>query len=397
MTLLRYSSKYVISSPTSVSFTSQVLADDTPAAQTFTLAEAKTALILYAASGSATPRYGFQTAINIDGSDVALSADSPKGDTYATRNVSFWVGALAAGEHTIQGRAALAFSTAPVTVDNRTLVIILFDGDEYSYVDSTTEVHTTSTNLVDDSAASVTFTPSGACQALLLYNAANRNGPLDPPGLVAALRVDGTDYAQAEKSPIGGSNPAAVFTAWATSLTASATTVKGAFATPGGTAFIQRRQLGVLLLTADTLLDVAANATAATVATTAFADDSNAAISRTTTDARTLLAVGMGSKRAGATGTNSGFAYGVAVDGTDRAYLRASPRSTTAAVSAGVTWAEDLAAGAHTVQGRMAANGAGTETISARSLVALWLSATAPATPSAAPNYMRPGGFRGRF
>ena len=178
-------------------------------------------------------------------------------------------------------------------------MIYILDGDAFQYLDSTTTSTTTSTTLGDDPAASFTFTPSGSCKALILYNVANSPGATeDGKGKKAAINIGGTDYSQAEKSPAANNYADSVFTLWGMSLSAASTTVKGRFAANDtGTATINRRQLGILLFADTTLLDTVNSDTQVSTTSSTLVDDGQATISRTTTDTRQLLVVAMGTKR----------------------------------------------------------------------------------------------------
>jgi len=320
---------------------------------------------------------GMQNAISIDGTDRANSWDSPVNDNFPVRNTVFWVGTLAAGSHTIKGRFASNYVGGMVTISNRVLVIITFDGDEFRYVDSATAATAPDATLINDPNAQVTFTPSAACKALILYNIANSGAAESYYGKKAAINIAGTDYAQAEKSPYYYNFADSVFTCHALSLSAVSTTVKGRFANAETAdpvlVTIHRRQLAVLLLADSTLLNVITSTTQVDTDSNSLVDDTEAKISRTTSDMRELLVVAMGTKRSGTYSNAIGECYGIKVNTNDRANSRGSPESGGFADSAGTAYAERLAAGTHTVQGRFSNNRlAYTAIIDARQVVALW-------------------------
>src|SRR4030042_5860836 len=104
-TLLTFDSKYVVTSSNALTTTSATLVDDTEASQTFNLTASKTVLVIYQANSvhnAAMPNTGMQNAIRVDGTDRAISWDSPYTTNYATRNTVFWVGTLGSGSHTIK-------------------------------------------------------------------------------------------------------------------------------------------------------------------------------------------------------------------------------------------------------------------------------------------------------
>jgi hypothetical protein len=385
MTLLTFNNKYVVTSTTAASTTSTSLVDDPYASQTFSLDSPKVVLVIYQANnvyGASMTAYGMQNAINIDGTDVANSRDSPCSDVFPVRNCVFWVGTLGAGTHTVKGRFASNYSGYTVTISNRVLLIMIFNGGEFYYIDNATATTTSSTSLVDDPYAQLAFTPSGTCKALIMYNISNSHGATETNyGKKAAINIAGIDYGQAEKSPFGANYSDSVFTAHALSLTAASTTVKGRFAAnTSATVTISRRQLAVLLLADTTLLDISTSTTQVSTTSNTLVDDTQAVLTRATSDTRELLVIAMGTKRSDVSSSYYGECYGINVDGNDRANSRGSPCSAAYANSAATAWAERLAAGSHTVKGRFS-NNYGTETaiISARQFIALWLSSVAVA------------------
>lgn len=378
MVLLSFNGKYVVTNQNVDTTTSSSLADDPDAQQTFPLTANQVVLVIYEANnlyGDTMPAKGMQHAISVDGVDKANSWDSPITQDYPVRNCVFWMGTLAAGSHTIKGRFASNTNGSTATISNRTLLIYVFNGDEFQYVDDATADFTDSFTLIDDPHAQVTFTPSATCKALILYNCANSGLGEFGQGKIAAINVAGTDYGQAEKSPGLSDYPDSVFTVHALSLSAVSTTVKGRYASEVNTQIIiNRRQLAVLLLADSTLLDIITSTTQVTTNSSSLIDDTEATINRTTTDTRELLVVAMGTKRI-ATFAGNGLCYGIKVDTNDRTNAQASKET---AVSAGTAWAEILSAGSHTVQGRFSTIGFLTAAIDARQVVALWLFTLTP-------------------
>jgi len=384
-TPLTFNDKYVVTSTTGVTTTSTSLQDDTQAVQDFSLTASQTVLVIYQANnvhGDFMPQaYGMQNAIRVDGTDYANSWDSGALSAYAVRNTVFWIGTLNAGSHTVKGRFASGLSGSSATVSNRILLIYILNGNAYRYVDSSTTSTTSSSSFVDDPAAQFTFTPPGPCKVLILYNIANHyNASEDKNGKKAAIYVGGTDYAQAEKSCYGLYYADSVFTAWATSLSSS-TTVKGRFACSiASNVYIHRRQLGILMFADSTLLNTVSSDTQVSTSSTSLGDDSEATISRTTTDARELLVIAMGTKRYNTADSDYGLCYGIKVDSNDRANSRGSPcTGSVYANSAATAYAEKLSAGSHTIKGRFATNyGSGTTKVDSRRIVALWLTCPPP-------------------
>jgi len=389
MTLLTFNGKYVITSTTPVTTTSPTLVDDSQASQTFELAASKVVLVIYQANnvrGVAMPIAGMQNAINIDAVDKANSWDSPGTATYPVRNCVFWVGTLASGSHTIKGRFASP-SSQTVTISNRVLLIYIFDGDEFQYVDDATTATAPSSTFIDDPYAQVTFTPSAICKALVMYNCANSGATEYRYGKKVAVKIGSTDYGQTEKSPKGDNYADSVFTVHVLSLSAVSTTVKGRFACASGsnTVTIHRRQLAVLLLADSTLMDIITSTTQVSTTSNVLVDDPQATISRTTVDTREVLVVAVGTKRYNTISSSYGECYGIKINTNDRANSRGCPGSySTNPNSEATAYAEQLVASSHTVQGRFS-NNYSTETvkIDARQVVALWFSVAAPPPPAA--------------
>ncbi len=400
-TLLTFSSKYVVTSVIAVTTTSTSLQDDTQASQTFSLTGSQTVLVIYQANnlyGIAMPATGMQNAISVDSTDVAKSWDSPWDSTYVARNTVFWIGTLGSGSHTITGRFASNTASSTATVSNRVLLIYILNGNAFLYDDDPTSQTTTSATFVNDPSASFTFTPSGSCKALILYNVANSGATEAGYGKKAAIRVGSTDYSQAEKSASAPDYADSVFTLWATSLSAVSTTVLGKFAVNNtGTVTVNRRQLGVLLFDDTTLLDLVNSDTEVTTTSSSLVDDAQATINRTTSDTRELLVVAMGTKRWSVTSYSSdeGECYGIMLDGTDRANSRGSCSFTQmqtgeGADSAATAYAQNLAAASHTIKGRFSNNtGTTLAMIDSRRIAALWFPAPPPAPVATAATNIR--------
>lgn len=379
MTLLTYNSKYIVQSEVSVNTTSPTFVDDTEASQIFTLTKNQTVLVMYQANcnnGSTEVVNGTQNAISVNGTDHAISSDSASGANNCVRNCIFWIGTLGAGQHTITGRFSSNLSGSTVTIDNRILLIYIFDGDEYRYLENNLTLATApSATLVDDTISTTIFTPSANCKALYLYNCCNTSGTEDIRGKKAAINVAETDYSQAEKSNATANYYNSVFTCYSESLVASSTTVKGRFAANrNSTVTVNSRQLGILMLADSTLLDIITSDTQVSTSSNALVDDGQATINRSTTDTRELLVIAMGTKRDGTNSSATGECYGISINAVDRQVSRGSPNSAVRCDSVATCYAINLSSGDHTVQGRFS-NNTGTDTaiISSRRVIALWL------------------------
>jgi hypothetical protein len=376
MTLLSLKEKYVISSTVAAQTTSTTLVDDPEAIKTFSLSAPQTVLVIYQANtvfGALVREYGMQHAINVDGEDHAKSWDSLYEENYPCRNIVFWLGTLGAGSHTIKGRFATNIA-GTATVSNRVLAIVIFDGDEFFYIDDPTTQTTTSGTLVDDPNAIQTFTPSANCKILALYNATNSGATEGDAGKRVAINIGGIDYGLAQKSPYLADFPDSVFTCHGISQGATELTIKGRFASETtDTVSIHRRQLAILLCVDSTLLDTVVSTTEVSTTSNSLVDDPQAVINRTLSDARDVLVVAMGTKRNGVSSNVYGERYGIKIDDNDRANSRGCGYYYNTPNSVGTAYMELLESGSHTIKGRFS-NNYGTETakISARQMVALW-------------------------
>jgi hypothetical protein len=268
LTLLTFNSKHVVTSATAVSTASSSLVDDTQASQTFILTDSQTVLVIYAAYalyGSTSGQGAMENAISVDSVDKAMSWDSSAGN-FSHRNCCFWVGTLAAGSHTIKGRFASKVGTQ--TTDGRVLLIYILNGDEFQYVDDATTATNGGATMADDAYASVTFTPSGTCKLLALYNTSNSaSGETNyRRGKKVAISIAGADYGQAERANEYDKDADSEFTCHALQRTAISTTVKGRWAgnIASQTTTVTRRQLAVLCFEDATLMDVITSTTQVT-------------------------------------------------------------------------------------------------------------------------------------
>ncbi len=379
MTLLTYKDKYVVQSATNISDSTGAYVDDTYASQTFSLSASQTVLVIYnptlVAAPDTTSRF-FYSRINVDTTGYAEGISRVGSDTgNYNRNTTFWVGTLASGSHTIKGQFHCD-GTTTVTIDDRILLIYIFDGTEFQYVDNNTAQTTTSSTFVDDTNASVTFTPSGNCKALYLYSACNNDAATDAvQGKKIAISVAGTDYSRADRGMSSSNRPNSLATCYAGTLTAVSTTVKGRIASADGTTItINHRQLGVLLLADTTLLDIVTSDTNVTTTSNTLVDDTQASISRTTTDNRELLVIAVGIKYDLTASDAFGERYGIMTDTVDRVATRLSVGTSNNHGTCNMTcWAESTTAAAHTVKGRFSNNsGTTTADIDSRRVIALW-------------------------
>jgi hypothetical protein len=390
MTLLTYHSKYVVQSSTAISTTSTTLQDDSYASQTFYLDSTKTVLAIYVANNTveAADVNSLTNAISIDGTDHSTANQAGAVSDYSaclSRNTCFWIGSLNAGTHTIKGRFAATLPGGTISVRNRTLLIYIFNGNEFTFVENNTQQSTTSETYVDDSYATATFTPTGACKALILY-AANTafNSSESFFGKKICIRVGSTDYTacEAHQSPIYLDCENSLCTAYALPLTATSTTVKGRFAcvvSGSEPVTIDKHVLGVLLLDDSTTVDLSSSTTQVSNSSTTLANDTQATITRSASGE--LLVLAQATQKLDTSGSTDGNIYGISIDSTDVAHTRFAPCQQGCPFSGFVTYAQTVTSGSHTIYGRFAANVSGqTAKIDTRILIALWFSTSTPPT-----------------
>lgn len=380
MTLLTFNSKYVVQSGTAVTTSSTSLVDDTQASQTFTLDGTQTVLVIYVATsnyGASLSYYGAKNAISIDGTDYSLMSDDNGSQDYPVRNACVWCGTLAAGSHTIKGRRASVYGDV-TTVSKRTLLIYIFNGTEFYYVDDTTSQASSSTTYVDDTYATTTITPSGNCKGLVLYATTNNYLATEAgAGKKICINIAGVDYSSAESAKSSGSSnwPNSEISVYVSDLSTASTTIKGRFATSNtGTVTISRRTLAVLLLDPSTVVDLVNSTTQVSTTSTSLVNDTQASISRNTSGE--LLVLGQANKKYGTSASGYGSTYGINVDTVDVSVSNSAPFGSSHAESNFVTYAATTEAGDHVINGRLSNHHAGeTVKVDTRVLIALWFSA----------------------
>jgi hypothetical protein len=383
MTLLSYKAKYVLNSQGSINTTSNSLQDDTNADQDFALSATQTVLAIYSANcahgNTEDPGagHGKQLAINVDGTDYSLITCSAYDANHSNGGTTFWVGSLAAGNHSITGRFCSVVNAKYVTISNRSLIIIILNGDEFTFSTSASAASSTSSTMADDN-TSITATPSATCKALALYACSNDYGSTEHArSKKVAIEFAGTNYSQVENSCYNTNWPGSCFTAYTAERTATSTLVVGNFADNinTDTVTISRRHLALLFFAASTLIDINTTVSTVTSTSTALADDAQCTISRTTTDTRELLLIAVGTKRHATTSSVTGECYGAKVNTNDRCNSRHAPFGDVYANSASSCYAETLTAAAHTILGRYSNNNStNSAKIDARIVIAMWLS-----------------------
>ena len=383
MSLLTFKEKYIVQSTGSVQSTSTSFIDDTQASKTFTLSQTQTVLVIYSANsahGDTNSVGGFKNCINVDGSDYSIMYDSGYAANYAIRNTCVWVGSLNAGAHTIKGRIACNDASSTATVTNHTLIVYIFDGNEFSYIEDTNALSKSGSAYTDDTYSSITATPSGECKALVFYGVTNEKGVTERySGKKIMLNIAGSDITDTEMQKSGtnaGNCAASINTIHALSLAATSTTFKGKWACVSTqTVTISRRHMCVLFLADSTVLDLATGSNALTNTSTTLADDTDITITRTLYGE--LLAFYNGVKKYNSTGHTTGTTYGIMLDDSDVSLSKASQSYNLDSNSCLVAYAASLANESHTIKGRFSNNtGSYAGAITNRNMIALWFPKT---------------------
>lgn len=370
------------SSEIRASTTSGTPVDDPEAILSITLQKDSSIFITYNAGnkrGSTEDYDGKGCAINVDGTDVAFSWQSPYGDNKANSVTVVYATNLTAGSHTVKGRFFANYPGYTVGIDTRHIVAFWFPNVVARYVRSTVSVSTTSGTPVDDTQAVSTFTLDKDSVALIIYNAGNKRGSTeDYDGKGITLMVDGTDISTREwQSPYGNNKANSATIAYVTSLTSGSHTVKGRFFAnyPGYTVTIDERQLIVFCFPAD-LVDYWFKESATSASTTSGTpvDDAEAILSPTLTRDSDCLIMYVGGNPRVTSEDYDGKGILLSIDGADKSSSTSwqSPYGTNYADSVTAVWYQQLTAGSHTIKGRFFANYPGyTVTISHRQLLVL--------------------------
>jgi len=377
MTLLKYKKKYIVQSGNVVTTTSSTLTDDTEASQTFTLTGTQTVLVLYSGNSAHTEAvysHGATICISVDGVNYSQVSDSPYATNYCTGNTTFWVGSLGAGSHTIKGKFAATVDTHTTTISNRTLLIMIFDGNEFGYRSSFVNViSNASYALFKDTASDLPFTPSAPCKALLLYATTNNDGD-GGLGIEIAINFDGTNYGNVSKEPSYVLYALSNLAVAVKSATASIHTFCGYFrpiSVSIGSGTIDKRYVGYLLLSNDTLIDDLSSSTPFSVTSSSLQDDTAITVSRTLPDARECFAFAKMQRTVDSAVT--GERYGIAIDNVDAMSIRRSGANYYYTNSMVAFFSKTVSAAVHTVKGRLS-NNTGTDSVavSSREIIALW-------------------------
>lgn len=368
-----------------VTTTSDTLVDDPYAYVEIYLNEPRTVLVVY----QTTNNYGYSqeyigrgSAINVDGVDVALSWDSPADDNYPCRNVSVWVGTLGSGNHVIRGRFNSVEQGYISTISSRVLIVMVFKGDAYYYVEDDTDVSTSSENLQDDPYAQVTLNTRQDDVVLAIYNVTSESNILIQDAVDNAVNVDGADYSLSGKIGFGFDSPLSSISVYAGRHTGGQVTVKGrmASASEGKTITVSRRQMAVLVLDGSlTETDYLYVERLFSTESTKPVDDPYAEVTKNIVGhSKILFLAVVGFKGYDLPEPTRGFGYGVAIDGRDVYMTYTSNGFLTGDDSAPSFYTMVMGVGQHTIKGKVVSIYKPTDYyklayITHRYVVAVWL------------------------
>jgi hypothetical protein len=354
--------------------------DDSEAVLNVSLQQDSCIFIVYNAGnkrGSTEDSYGKGCAINIDGTDVAFSWQSPYSSHRANSVTVVYATNLTAGSHVIKGRFFANDPGYTVGIDTRQIAAFWFPSVTAKYVRSTVKVTTKSTSPVDDTEAIVSFTLTEDSVAFVVYNAGNKRGSIERASKGVTLNIDGADISTRQwQSPYAADHANSVTIVYATTLTGGSHTVKGRFFSManGKTVTVDERQLIVFCFpTSLVAYGYKQSAISTSTSSDTPVDDAEASLNVTLSKASDLLVMYTAGNPS-ATEYLEGKGTLLNVDGVDESSSTSwqSPYGSNYPNSVTSLWHEQVTAGSHIVKGRFFSNLAGgTVTISHRQIVVL--------------------------
>jgi len=392
MTLLTINTKYVVQSTTAFSTSSATLVADNPSSnpptKTFSLSATQTVLVIYNANAGpsdAGVTTGFSNAIGIDGTSGSAVHSQMYCSQYAAtgpnRNCCFWVGSLASGSHTVTGLVATN-TTGTVVISNRTLLVYVFNGDEFRYLENSTSQTYSAQAYTMDGNVDVSVTPSGPATALAMYYATN-----NPTGTTEITQGKGVSIGVgASMAAIPGmsafqaanaSNAADSATTFATITGISGTNTYGGmvYAQFAGTVTVSKSAFAILFFDANTtqITSYLDSTTGNTPSTTSLVNEPSVTTSLTPVSYQTELLV-LAKAEVITASPSSGIYYGVNINSTDYAQSRYTLPINNGAGSCVVAYGMTVTAGTpYTINGRYALNVNGSScAVTARYLAAIW-------------------------
>lgn len=389
---LTYDSHYFIRSIVGVNTNLVAYQDDTQAIQNFTTSKPLIMLVMYNVMnyhGVSEVSRGKSITIEVDGVDqdgIGVRHDQSMNAGGDMKNACtvYYLGELAAGDHTVKGRFASLLAASTVTISERQLAIFLFEGEAADWgFASSTVVNTNNTDAwADDPNASVAVNlPEDDMIVLALYSASNEEDDSEGVhGKEIAIQVDADlNRGWHGQSPSSINNPNGCTTHLIYStLGAGAHTFDGRFRSNEDTVTvtIRGRQLAVLVFSPEQLWDQVLDdvtAMSQNVAVPVFTDDTPAVINRNLDAVYEALILYGNYNYDGVVQSPAGRRSTINVDATD--YSEGHQAINMASYKDGNTVVHVIAldAGAHTIRGRFGINAAwNTASISRRTLSVLY-------------------------
>lgn len=238
-------------------------------------------------------------------------------------------------------------------------------GAQVFYVMSTTAVSTTSTSLVDDTPATLTFTLNADSYVLIIYNASCKYNESEySNGKCGLINIDGNDIlsTRVEQAPYTTNYPNGFTSIYVGELLAGSHTVKGRFAshTSGYYAVISQRQLLVIAIPKSAgFMGGVSSTTLATTTSTSLVDDPYA--SYTFSLPLNMWAIMFYNATCSFSSCDGAYGkYGaINVDGADYTESYGGQSTTYCANSITCFHYKPLSYGSHTINGRFASNYSG--------------------------------------
>ena len=349
-----------------VTNTSGTPVDDPQAVLNIVLSQNSTLFAIYNAGnlyGSTEWPIGKGCAINVDGTDVAFSWQSPYFTNEPDSVTVIYAANLTSGPHVIKGRFFANSAGNTVGIDYRQIVAFWFPSVVASFVRSNVSSTTTSSTPVDDPQATLTFSLSSSSIALIVYNVGNKYGSTEPEaGKGITIKVDGSDIGTSDSQSEGsGSNmPNSVTIAYAGALGVGSHTVTGRFFSnaAGSTTTIDERQLMIFCFPTSAInYGFIQNNTSVSTSSGTPVNDTQAVLKSNLTAVSDSLIMYVASNLNSPEGCD-GKGVNIQIDGTDltNSTSCSSPWTTDMNDSSCSVWVQQLTVGSHVIQGRFDSN-----------------------------------------
>jgi hypothetical protein len=253
----------------------------------------------------------------------------------------------------------------------------LLEYKEKYQTSSASQATTTSTTLVDDPYASLTFMLDQPCTVLIIYAELEVYGGASLRwGNETAICIDGVDYSLVAGGGKDSGHAMKNTTFWVGTLDTGSHTIKGRFSSMRAdlTAVINQRTLLAYVFYGDEFTFIT-DATSQTTNSLAFVDDSYASATITPSGSCKALVLYAISNDHGATEADNGKKIAISIAGSDYAQAEQS-KGMYGQESIFTAWALSRTAVSTAIKGRVASNGGATVTVNRRHLGILFLKDT---------------------